>query len=343
MEDLIPNQEVIVTLSSRGYIKRQPVDTYRRQGRGGRGITGMVTRETDAVYQLLIADTHDHLLFFTDRGRVFSLRVHEVPDASRIARGIPLINLVAQDQEERVTAIVATPGFTNDVMLLITKMGEIKKTALSDFAVVRRSGLIAMGLDAGDELIAARLANEADDVLLITTRGQAIRFPVRSLRLASRSSGGVRGIKLGGPEDAVVGVVSAPPVTRVEVLVVTENGLGKRTLLSQYPTHRRGGQGVSTYKITDKTGRVVAARKVAGDEELMIISAGGIVLRTSIESIALLGRSTQGVMVMRPVPNDHVAAIAALEPKIDAAEPAPEEPPVKGSGSSGTKAKDTKK
>ncbi len=340
VEDLVPHQEVIVTLSSRGYIKRQPVDTYRRQGRGGRGITGMVTRETDAVYQLLIADTHDHLLFFTDRGRVFSLRVHELPDASRMARGIPLINLVAQDQEERVTAVVATPAFTNDVMLLVTGKGEIKKTALSEFALVRRSGLVAMGLEAGDELIVARLANESDDVLLVTRQGQAIRFPVRSLRLASRGSGGVRGIKTGGDDDAVVGVVSASPLTRVEVLVVTENGLGKRTLLSQYPSHRRGGQGVATYKITDKTGSVVAARKVSGEEELMIISAGGIVLRTSVESIALLGRSTQGVMVMRPVPNDHVAAIAALEPKVGVSEPVPEEPPAKESGS-GEKAKKT--
>ncbi len=313
-EDLVPHQETIITLSSRGYVKRQPLETYRSQGRGGRGIIGTVTREADAVYRLIIADTHDFLLFFTERGRVFSLRAHEVPDASRTARGIALINLIPIEPDERVTAVVkASPGFEGDVMLVATRRGEIKRTALSEFAAVRRSGLIAMNLEPGDELVSARLAKDSDDVILATAEGRAIRFAVSALRLASRQSGGVRGVRLAGPDDALVGMIATPPDSKSQVLAVTERGFGKRTLLNQYPRKGRGGFGVLTFRISDRTGRVAALRAVDPEEELMIISTGGIVLRTTVQSIALQGRSTQGVTLIRVDAGERVAAIAEID------------------------------
>ncbi len=314
VEDLIPHQEVLVTLSTRGYIKRQPLETYRRQGRGGRGITGMVTREADAVYRLLVADTHDYMLFFTDRGRVFSLRIHEIPDASRMARGIPLINLISIEQGERVTAVVGSPpSFEGDVMLMATREGEIKKTALREFAQVRSAGIIAMNIEPGDELVAACRAQETHHVLMITAKGQAIRFPVTSLRLASRGSGGVRGVRLAASGDAVTGVLAVPPASPQQVLAITELGYGKRTDLGDYPLKGRGGQGVITYKVSDHTGPVAGARLVDGTEELVLISTGGIVIRTGVDSIARQGRATQGVTVMRTEPNDSVASIAVIE------------------------------
>jgi len=319
-EDLIPHQEVVVALSNRGYIKRMPLETYRLQRRGGRGITGMLTREADAVRRLLVADTHDRLLFFTDRGRVFQLRTHEIPDTSRQARGIPLINLIDIDQGELVTAVVATRTMDRDFMVLATKQGEVKKTALSEFESVRRSGLIAMDLEAADELVVARLAVEGDDVILITSDGQAVRFAVDELRSASRMSGGVRGIRLGrGAHLVSMEVVKAGE----QLLTVTANGYGKRTPAEEYPRHSRGGQGVVTHKVTDKTGPVAIARMVNPMQELIVISAEGIVLRTRLDSIAQVGRASQGVQVMRMAPGDRVASIATIDMATPTARQAP--------------------
>ncbi len=319
-EDLIPHQEVVVALSNRGYIKRMPLETYRLQRRGGRGITGMQTREADAVSRLLVADTHDSLLFFTDRGRVFQLRTHEIPDTSRQARGIPLINLIDIDQGELVTAVVATRTMDRDFMVLATKQGEVKKTALSEFESVRRSGLIAMDLEAGDELVVARLAAEGDDVILITTDGHAVRFAVDELRSASRASGGVRGIRLGRGAHLVSMEVVKPGE---QVLTVTANGYGKRTPVEEYPRHSRGGQGVITHQVTDKTGPVAIARMVNPMQELIVISAEGIVLRTRLDSIAQVGRASQGVQVMRMAPGDRVASIATIDMAAPTARQAP--------------------
>ena len=309
-EDLIPHQEVVVALSNRGYIKRMPLETYRLQRRGGRGITGMQTREADAVSRLLVADTHDSLLFFTDRGRVFQLRTHEIPDTSRQARGIPLINLIDIEQGELVTAVVATRTMDRDFMVLATKQGEVKKTALSEFESVRRSGLIAMDLEAGDELVVARLAAEGDDVILITSDGHAVRFAVDELRSASRASGGVRGIRLGRGAHLVSMEVVKPGE---QVLTVTANGYGKRTPVEEYPRHSRGGQGVIAHQVTDKTGQVAIARMVNPMQELIVISSDGIVLRTRLDSIAQVGRASQGVQVMRMAPGDRVASVATID------------------------------
>ncbi len=319
-EDLIPHQEVVAALSNRGYIKRMPLDTYRLQRRGGRGITGMQTREADAVSRLLVADTHDSLLFFTDRGRVFQLRTHEIPDTSRQARGIPLINLIDIDQGELVTAVVATRTMDRDFMVLATNHGEVKKTALSEFESVRRSGLIAMDLETGDELVVARLAAEGDDVILITSDGHSVRFAVDELRSASRASGGVRGIRV----SRGVHLVSMEVVKRGEqLLTVTTNGYGKRTPVEEYPRHARGGQGVITHQVTDKTGPVAIARMVNAMQELIVISADGIVLRTRLDSIAQVGRSSQGVQVIRLAPGDRVASLATIDMAAPTARQAP--------------------
>jgi DNA gyrase subunit A len=313
-EDLIPNEEVVVTLTEKGYIKRLPSSTYRAQRRGGRGITGMATREDDTVRHLLVAHSHDSLLFFTDCGRVFQLKVYELPDVSRTAKGEHIINLISIEQRERVTALVCVPkGVSRDFMIVATCKGEVKKTAMDEFEVVRRSGLIAMDLEEDDELIGARLARAGDDVLLVTAGGQAIRFTVAELRSASRMSGGVRGIRL-AQGDRVVSLNLATP--GCELLVVTEHGYGKRTPLEEYPAHNRGGGGVITARITEKTGRVAASRMVSEkDNDLMIISAGGVVIRTDVATIAKVGRATQGVRLMHLAEGDSVVAIATTNGK----------------------------
>ena len=324
-EDLIPHQEVVVTLSGRGYIKRLPLETYRLQRRGGKGVTGMVTREADAVSRLLVADTHDSLLVFTERGRVFQLRAHEVPDAKRQARGMPLVNLIELDQGESVTAMIGVRSFDKDFLVLATARGEVKKTPLSEFESVRRAGLIAMNLEPGDELVTAKQVHDDDEIVLVTSGGSSVRFSVGELRSASRQSGGVRGISLGKRDR----LVSMEVVTlRSQLLTVTANGFGKRTLFEQYPRHHRGGSGVVTHEITGKTGPVVAARTVNDMQELMIISRGGIILRTRIDSIRLAGRSSQGVTLMDVGRGEAVASISCID--VD-------QPPTKGAKRGGKK------
>ncbi len=314
-EDLIPNEEVVVTLTEKGYIKRLPSNTYRAQRRGGRGVTGMATREDDTVRQLLVTHTHDSLLFFTDRGRVFQLRVYELPDVSRTAKGEHLINMLAIEQRERITAIVSVPKgvVSQDFMIVATRKGEVKKTAMSEFEVVRRQGLIAMDLEEDDELIGAKLAHSGDDVVLITAHGQSIRFTVDDLRLASRTSGGVRGIRLEG-DDRIVSLNLALPDSAL--LIVTERGVGKRTLIDEYPRQNRGGSGVIATKISEKTGNVATARLITElDSDLMLITASGVVIRTDVSNIKVSGRNTQGVTLMHMGEGDMVVAVATTNGK----------------------------
>jgi len=274
----------------------------------------MVTREDDAVRHLLVTHTHDSLLFFTDRGRVFQLRVYELPDVSRTAKGEHIINLISIEQRERVTAIVSVPkGVSRDFLIAATRKGEVKKTPMSEFEVVRRQGLIAMNLEDDDELIGAKLARANDDVLVITSQGQSIRFTVSELRSASRTSGGVRGIRL-STDDSVVSLNLAP--SNSELLVVTEYGYGKCTAIDEYPRQTRGGSGVLTSKVTDKTGRVAAARIITEhDNDLMIISASGVVIRTDVSLIRRAGRATQGVTLMNLGDGDTVVAVATTNGK----------------------------
>ncbi len=310
-EDLIPNDEVIVTLTQGGYIKRIVSNAYRAQRRGGRGSRGMTTHEDDTVRHMLNTRAHDSLLFFTNRGRVFQLKAYALPDVGRTAKGEHIRNLIGIDQDEAVTAVVAVPKFVaRDYMVMATKLGEVKKTSLDEFAVVRSLGLIAMDLEPGDELIGARLVGANDQVLLITEHAQAIRFEVQELRAASRTSGGVRGVRL-DQGDRVVSLNVAVPGS--ELLVVTTKGYGKRTPISEYPTHGRGGGGIITARLTDRTGHLAAARILTEDDhDLMIISAEGTVIRTDWHSIAQSGRPTQGVRLMNIGNGDQVVAITTI-------------------------------
>jgi DNA gyrase subunit A len=317
-EDLIPHQRVVVTLSKRGFVKRVPSRSYRSQHRGGKGIIGMVTREADAVRLLVVADTHDNLLFFTNRGRVFHLKCYEIPaDSTRLAKGTAIINLFSIGHDEWITAMVALPDFKAGAYLLMaTKLGEIKKTMVDKFAAVRSSGLISMDLEPGDELVAARLATDKDDVLLVTEGGQSIRFPVAELRAVTRTSGGVRGIRLSS-DDRVVAMDIM--LRDGYVLAVTSGGFGKLTPVDSYPKQHRAGGGVRTFKLTESSGKIAASAVVSLTLQVMIISAEGLVLQTPVkekdprQGITVQGRSTQGVRLMRLDAGDRVVAIACFE------------------------------
>ncbi|MBT5774146.1 MAG: DNA gyrase subunit A [Dehalococcoidia bacterium] len=309
-EDLVPHQQVVVTISDRGYMKRVPLETYRVQGRGGRGVTGMGTRDEDVVGHLIVCDTHDSLLMFTRNGKVFSLKGYEVPEASRQARGLPVVNLIEMDIEDGVTAVEVITDFGRDSMLLATDHGEVKRTPLKQFESVRRAGLIAMKLKTGDSLRAARAASESNDAILISSDGQAMRFNVGALRVASRASGGVRGMKLRANAE-VMGLVI--DIDGDDLLVVTARGLGKRTPISEYPSKGRGGQGVQTFRINDRTGPISIAANVLADEELVLVSAEGIVMRTRADTISQQGRSTQGVQVMNIGAGDRVASLGRID------------------------------
>ncbi|MDD4874606.1 MAG: DNA gyrase subunit A, partial [Dehalococcoidales bacterium] len=312
-EDLIPHQRMVVTLSERGFVKRVPSKAYTLQHRGGKGIIGMVTRELDAVRFLVVGDTHDNLLFFTNRGKVFSIKCHEVPvDISRISKGMAVINLFPIAEGERVTAIVAVREFKEDNFLLMaTGNGEVKKTSVDSFSAVRSSGLIAMDLTRGDSLVAVCQGKETDDVLLITQKGQSIRFPISELRTSLRASGGVCGIKMEAG-DKVVSMDVAQPGSFV--LTVTTGGHGKLTPIEDYPLQHRAGSGVITFKIVDKTGDVATAKAVNPDQQVMIISANGIITLTPVKEedprlgITIQGRSTQGVRLMKLEKSDSVVA-----------------------------------
>jgi len=308
-EDLIPHQRVVINLTNRGYIKRVPSESYRIQLRGGRGVT--TAPEAEGARLFLIADTLDTLLFFTDRGRVLSLKCYRIPqDTSRTARGTPLVKLMSLDEREQVTEILAASGFApGDFVVMATRSGEIKRTSLEEFASVRSGGLIAMGLEEDDELMAVRVAHQEDEVILVTERGQAIRFAIAGLRAASRFSGGVRAIQM-SPGDRVVAMDIVSP--NAYLLVVTKNGFGKRTSLSEYRIQARGGRGVKSLSITPKTGGVSAGRIVDPAEELMILSAQGNVIRIRVEEIPIQGRIRRGASLMKLDEGDEVVYIAAL-------------------------------
>ena len=317
-EDLIPHQAMVVTLSDRGFIKRVPRESFSLQHRGGKGIIGMVTREADTVRFLLNADTHDSLLFFTNRGRVFSLKCHEVPlDVSRVSKGLSIINLIPLQDGERVTALVDVPEFLPDwFMLLATQKGEIKKVDINSFSSVRSSGLIAMDLDKDDCLVSVRAGTDENDVVLVTQQGQSIRFPVMDIRTSLRASGGVRAIKLIG-EDQVVGMDVVD--TEAYLLVVTDRGFGKITPLTRYPVQKRAGSGVKTFHLTGKTGLVTATAQVTETNQVMLISANGVVTRTPVreedprKGITIQGRSTQGVKLMDIRTDDNLVAITVVD------------------------------
>src|SRR5580765_2479961 len=343
-EDLIADEDVVITISGRGYIKRQPVATYRRQHRGGKGIIGHVTREEDAVEHLLVANTHDWALFFTNRGRVFSSKVHQIPDASRQAKGIPIINLpgVQVESGEVPMATITLRDFKGGTYLVLaTRRGIVKKTPLEQFEKVRSSGIIAITLDDDDELAWVDTATGQDDIIIATAKGKLARFSEDEVRPMGRDAAGVIGIRLARKGDSVVGMSVVQPDS--DLLVLTETGYGKRVPLTDFRRKHRGGQGVGLISLEGrKTGDVAAVQQVTEeDEELLLISAGGQVIRTETNSINRYSSSARGVIVMRLAEGDKVVAIAAFRAGLaehegidDNDAPAGGDPPAGGDGGS---------
>ncbi len=311
-EDLIAEEDVLISLTQRGYIKRVLAMTYTRQKRGGKGIAGAGTREEDVVDHLLLANSLDSLLFFTDRGKVYHERAYQVPDVGRRATGLPLVNLISLERGESVTAVIAVSSFEREgYLVMATRDGKIKRTSLEEFASVRPSGLIAITLEQGDELRWVKLTDGDQQVIIITEKGQAIRFAEKDIRPMGRVAGGVMAVRL---EDG--DCVAAVDVVRPEshLLVVTEKGFGKRTDLSEYPVQSRYGKGVLTIdaKRLDEVGKIADARVVGVTDEVTIITAKGMVLRTPVQSISQQGRATRGVLVMRMKAGDTVASLAVI-------------------------------
>src|SRR5947209_14884362 len=311
-EDLVRKEDVVVTLTHRGYAKRVPATTYRPQRRGGKGVLGAARVEADFVEHLVISSTHSDMLFFTNHGSVFRLRVHEIPDVSRQAKGLPIANLIDIDPKDKITAVVGITDWAEDrYLVMVTKQGTIKKTPARLYSQVRRNGLIAINLTDGDELNWVKLSAGSDELIIATTDGKAVRFNEKQVRPMGRDTTGVRGITL--RKDALV---AGFDIVRkgAHLLVVSAKGYGKLTPLEDYPSHSRGGQGVYTMAITERTGPLVGMRVVVNPEEeqLIVISEGGQVIRTPIENIRVAGRQTQGVIIMRLDEGDTVATIAGV-------------------------------
>ena len=311
VEDLIAEEDMVVTVTHSGYIKRLPVDTYRSQKRGGKGVSALSLKENDFVEGLFVASTHDYVLFFTNFGKVYRLKVHELPVGSRQARGQAIVNLLALSEGERLAAVITTREFPSEEYLLFaTANGMVKKTAMSDYDRTRRDGMIAINLREGDELIDVRRVREHEKVILVSTDGKAIMFDESEARPMGRATSGVRGITMKG-DARLLGM----EITNGsgDLFVITEKGYGKRTPVSEYPEHKRGGQGVFTITMTDKKGELAGMKVVAPQHELMIVSEEGIVIRMKSGDISRLGRSTQGVRVMNVADSDRVVAVARME------------------------------
>ncbi|MEI8167897.1 MAG: DNA gyrase C-terminal beta-propeller domain-containing protein, partial [Chloroflexales bacterium] len=317
-EDLNPDIRVLISFTDRGYIKRQAADTYRTQRRGGRGIKGMVTREQDLVRHLLTCSSLDNLLFFTDRGKVYQLKAHEVPDSSRTAKGLPLVNLISLEAGEQVTSMLAVPDFNGEYLVMATQRGKIKRTLLRDYSQVRSNGLIAIGLEDGDVLGWVQVSQGNEDILMTTVRGQTARFKQSEVRSMGRPATGVNGINL-DDDDRVISMQLV--LADYDLFVVTARGIGKRTALADYPTKGRATRGVITMKLRQGD-ELAGATIVTAHSLLTFITAGGIVMRTTADDVAQLGRITQGVIVVHLDSGDRVAALSVEEPEeLDAAPP----------------------
>ncbi len=310
VEDLIADEDIVVTITHFGYIKRLPVTTYRSQRRGGRGITAISTKEEDFVEHLFITSTHQTILFFTNQGRVYRLKGHEIPEAGRQARGTAIINLIQVEPGERINAVIPIKDFDNESFLLMgTKKGIVKKTALAEFQTNRKGGLIGINLDEQDELIEVKLTDGGQEVIIVTEHGQSIRFPETDVRPLGRAARGIKGITL-GPDDLVVGMDI--PRERADLLVITSAGIGKRTAISEYRVQSRGGKGIKTMKLTKKHGLIVGIKVVSESDELMVITAEGVIIRTRVRDISETGRDTQGVKIMKPDAKDRIVALARV-------------------------------
>lgn len=316
-EDLIPQENIVISLTNKGYIKRLPASTYRSQRRGGRGIQGMGTNEDDFVEHLLTTSTHDTILFFTNKGKVYRSKGYEIPEFSRTAKGLPIINLLEVDQGEWVNAIIPVQEFVDDWFLFFTtKQGISKRTPLSSFAHIRNNGLIALGLRENDELISVKLTDGERDIIIGTKNGLLIRFPETDVRSMGRTATGVKGITL-SDGDEVVGMDILEE--KDDILIVTKKGYGKRTGAEEYRIQSRGGKGIKTCNVTDKNGDLVSVQTVSGEEDIMVITADGVVIRMDVAQISRLGRNTMGVKLIRLGADDeqYVSTVAKVEKESD--------------------------
>ena len=313
LEDIIAEEDVVVTISHAGFIKRFPVSGYRRQGRGGKGVTGAGTREEDFIEHMFVASTHHYIMFFTDRGKCYWLKVHEIPEGGRATKGRSILNLIEKEKEENITAFVTVKDFTDDKsIVMVTENGTIKKTVLSAYSNIRRGGINAINLAAGDRLKEAKLSEGNNDIIIGTKDGMAIRFKEKDVRDMGRTATGVRGIKL-GKNDVVIGMIVVKNATTL--MVVTEKGFGKRSEIEDYRLTKRGGKGVITVKTSDRNGKLIAMKEVNDADELVIITTGGMVIRQSVSELRVMGRNTQGVRLIRLNEGDDIADIARVVPE----------------------------
>jgi DNA gyrase subunit A len=297
LEDLIAPQDVVVTLSHTGYIKSQPLDEYRAQKRGGRGKQAAATKEDDFIDKMFVANTHDYILCFSNRGRVYWLKVYEVPQGSRTSRGKPIVNLFPLEENEKINAILSVKSFDeNHFIFMATSLGTVKKTALTEFANPRKSGIIAINLDEGDYLIGAEITNGTNDVVLVSNGGKAVWFDEDEVRQMGRATRGVRGMKLADGQQVLSLLIASDD--QQSVMVATENGYGKRTVLADFRRSGRGTQGVKAIAVSERNGLVVAAKLVSDEDEIMLITTGGVLIRTRVSEIRELGRATQGVTLI---------------------------------------------
>jgi DNA gyrase subunit A len=335
IEDMIAEEEVVITISHGGFIKRFPVSGYRRQSRGGKGVTGAASREDDFVAHMFIASTHNYILFFTDKGKCYWLKVFEVPEGGRTSKGKAITNLIAKDAEENITAFLSVKEFTdNQFIFMVTEEGQMKKTSLMEFSNPRRNGIAAISLDKKDLLKDVKLTDGSHEIVIGTHEGIAIRFSESEVRSMGRNASGVRAIRL-EDGDKVIGAVSLKR-TKTTVLVATENGFGKRSELSEYRVSHRGGKGIATLRATEKTGKMIAIKEVQNTDDIVVVTSSGMVIRQRAEDIRISGRNTSGVRVIRLNADDKVTAVAIVtsedeeEKRLEAADKtsvsAPEKP-----------------
>jgi DNA gyrase subunit A len=312
-EDLIPELDVLVTITEKGYVKRIVDETYRLQHRGGRGVTGVTMREADGIQHILAANTMDYLLVFTDRGRVYQIKVHELPEGGRNAKGLPIVNVIAMQPDEKVATLLKVKSYdTSKYLFFTTKMGRVKRTSLDQFRNVRSNGIIAIGLDPDDELVWVRETDGSSNMVLVTTGGQAIRFSESDVRAMGRAAAGVIGIRLEAGDRVIA---SEPEQEGLDLLVVAAKGLGKRTAIDAYRSQGRGGKGIQAMRLTDRTGPIVAAGMVAVDDAVMLMNSSGITIRIAASQISRIGRTTQGVTLMKLGSGQEVVAMTIIKPK----------------------------
>jgi len=323
MEDMIVDEDVVITISHLGYVKRTNLSEYRTQGRGGRGAQGSATRDEDFVEHIYVASTHNYMLFFTEQGKCYWLKVYEIPEGTKTSKGRAIQNLLSISPDDKVKAFINVKNLTDEVyinnnfIVMCTKNGTIKKTALEAYSRPRLSGINAINIEDGDQLLEARLTNGANEIMIATKKGKVVRFNEITVRPVGRNSIGVRGVTLDGEEDTVIGMVCVNDPQKESVLVVSEKGYGKRSEVDEYRITNRGGKGVKTINITDKTGNLIAIKIVVDDDDLMIINKSGVTIRMDVKELRVMGRATQGVRLIRLDDDDEIASVAKVEVQDD--------------------------